>query len=433
MSLIRKLAAPRYDSYCKIWVKERFSEIGETGELGKMNVGILLPSAEGGGVFQYALSIADGLIKYSNKFNYYIIYYDADSLNYLCSLNQSDVNFLFVPLKKRSFIGKINLLFNLTVGRNIFFNERKSEEVSKLKESDIQLMIIPFPSLFGFLNEIPYVVSIVDLMHKYYPSFPEYPLKERIIRDITYKNAVKHSALIIVDDQRGVIDLNRFYKVSKEKIRAIPYMPPGYIYEHKDMDLETAESILAKYNLPERFLFYPAQFWYHKNHLGLIKALKHVKQTHKIKIPVVLVGSPKESYKKIVNFTRESDISDQIVHLGYVSDREIVALYKKAVALVFPSLFGPTNIPPLEAMVLGTPVICSNLFSMPGQVDGAGLLFDPFNVDDMAEKIYTVWADGKLRENLVERGYWKAKDMTLENYAKRWEGIIDEALERINK
>ena len=397
-----------------------------------MNVGILLPSAVGGGVFQYALSIADSLIKYSDRFNYYIIYYDTDSLNYLCNLNLHSVSSLFIPLRKSSFLGKIGLLFNLAVGGNIFY-ERKDRETSKLKESNIQLLIIPFPSLFGFCNEIPYIVSIVDLMHKYYPHFPEYPLKERLIRDVVYKNATKYSVLTIVDDQQGMDDLHKFFKIPEEKVHVIPYIPPGYIYVHKDMDLETAESILAKYKLPERFLFYPAQFWYHKNHIGLIKALRHIKQIYEIKIPIVLVGSPKKSYKKIVNFIRESNISNQIIHLGYVSDIEIVALYKKALALVFPSLFGPTNIPPLEAMILGTPVICSNLFSMPEQMSSAGLLFDPFNIEDMAEKIYKIWIDEDLRQDLVERGYKKVKDMTLENYAKQWEKIIDEALERINK
>ena len=397
-----------------------------------MNVGIVLPSAAGGGVFQYALSIADSLIKYSDRFNYYIIYYDADSLNYLFNLNQNSVNSIFVPLRKSSFLGKIGLLFNLAVGGNIFY-ERKDKETSKLKESNIQLLIIPFPSLFGFCNEIPYIVSIVDLMHKYYPRFPEYPLKERLIRNVMYKNTAKYSILTVVDDQQGIIDLNKFFKIPKEKIRVTPYIPPGYIYEHKDMDLKTAKSILAKYNLPEEFVFYPAQFWYHKNHIGLIKALKHIKQIYEIKIPLVLVGSPKESYGKILNFIRESNISGQIIHLGYVSDIEIVALYKRAVALVFPSLFGPTNIPPLEAMILGTPVICSKLFSMPDQVESAGLLFDPFNVEDMAEKIYKIWIDEDLRQNLIGGGYEKVKDMTLENYAKKWEKIIDEALERINK
>ena len=122
------------------------------------------------------------------------------------------------------------------------------------------------------------------------------------------------------------------------------------------------------------------------------------------------------------------NMQNQILNLGYVTDIEVVALYKKAVALVFPSLFGPTNIPPLEAMVLGIPVVCSNLFSMPDQIGDAGLLFNPFDVKDMALKIHRIWTDEKLRSDLRKRGYKKVESLTLENYARQWEKIIVEAM-----
>jgi glycosyltransferase involved in cell wall biosynthesis len=394
----------------------------------EMNIGILFPPSNlGGGVFQYALSIVDSLMMYSNKHNCNIIHYDTESLNWLVKPNLKRVNFISIPFRKASLIKKISFLFNSVLNCNIF-KMQKDGEVLQLKSANVELLIIPFPSVFGFYNKIPYIVSIPDLMHKYYPHFPEYPLKERLTRDIVYKNASKHSVLTVVDDQKGVDDLNKFFKIPKDKIRVVPYMPPGYIYKHKDMDFKKAEDILSKYNLSERFLFYPAQFWYHKNHIRLIRALKHIEQNFKTKIPLVLVGSPNESYSNIANFIKKLNLEDQIIHLGYVSDVEIVALYKKAVSLVFPSLFGPTNIPPLEAMVLGTPVVCSNLFSMPEQVGDAGVLFDPNNIEDMAEKIYKIWTDEDLRKRLIQKAYEKVKDMTLGNYAKKWEEIIEEAL-----
>ena len=124
---------------------------------------------------------------------------------------------------------------------------------------------------------------------------------------------------------------------------------------------------------------------------------------------------------------------ENLIELGTVncdlSEREVVALYKRATALVFPSLIGPTNIPPLEAMVLGTSVLCSDLFSMPEQVGHAGLLFDPFDVEDMAEKIYRIWTDENIRKELVKRGYDRIKNLTLENYTMQWEEVIKGALQ----
>jgi len=395
-----------------------------------MNIGIMFPDNKCGGTFQYALSIADSLTKYSKRFKYNIISYDAENLKCLSDFNSEDIKYILIPNRKSTLKYKINMLSELLLNKGVF-NVQNNRKFLQLRNYKIKILIIPSPSLCGFSNKIPYIVSIPDLMYKYYPSFPEYPLKLRIGRNIVYKNAAKRSLLTIVDSQRGADDLNKFFKIPKEKIRVIPYIPAGYIYKYKNMSLEISENILKRFNLPERYLFYPAQFWYHKNHIRLFKALKLLNEIYQEKIYIVLVGSQKESFTNIMNFIKENNMSDQIIYLGYVSDKEMVALYKKAIAIIFPSLLGPTNIPPLEAMVLGVPVLCSELFSMPEQIGNAGLLFNPFEVKDMADKIYKIWVDRDLRSDLIRKGYKKVKDMTLERYAKQWEAVIGEALERI--
>jgi len=394
------------------------------------SIGILISEKKGGGSVQHVLNIVDSLIKYSHKYHYKIITNNSESLKRLAYASPRNIDYFFLSNKKSSLKNKIKLACNFAI-RNNFFNVQNNEIISQIKNHQVKLLITPLASLMCYKNRIPCIVSILDIMHKYYPSFPEYPLKERVKRNILYKNASEHSVFAIVDSLQGADDLNKFFGIPKEKIKIIPMMPAGYTFKYKDMSLEISESILKKYNLPEKFLFYPAQFWYHKNHIRLVKSLKILKDFYNVKIYIVLVGSPQESYKKIMNFIKKSDISNQIIYLGYVSDEEIVALYKKAVALVYPSLFGPTNIPPLEAMLLGTPVICSNLFSMPDQIGDAGLFFNPFEAKDIAEKIYKIWTDKDLRIDLIRKGHKKIKDMTLERYAKQWEDVIDEALEKI--
>ena len=188
--------------------------------------------------------------------------------------------------------------------------------------------------------------------------------------------------------------------------------------------------------MPKNFVFYPAQFWAHKNHLNLIKAIKIAEDKYNQKIPLVLVGNDKansKNYNKIMNLAKDLNLQDRIFHLGYVKDEEIVALYKKTMVLVFASVGGPTNIPIVESMFLGTPVICPNLFAMPEQVGDAGVLFDPFNPEDMAEKIVKVWTDESLRKQMVDKGYEKIKDFNFESYAKMWIMAVKKALGKINK
>ncbi len=79
-------------------------------------------------------------------------------------------------------------------------------------------------------------------------------------------------------------------------------------------------------------------------------------------------------------------------------------------------------------MVLGIPLACSNLFEMPKQVGDAGLLFNPFDDSDIAEKIYQIWTDAKLRIELRERGYARTKNITPKHFARKWEEAIENAM-----
>jgi glycosyltransferase involved in cell wall biosynthesis len=399
----------------------------------KKNIGILFSSSRKMGVFQYGLSIVEALVNFTDNFDFTILYFDSEKpKDFLKVKSLEKVKFVSLNGKPNNFLEKIKFALNCFLAKPIFTTNKRNREI--LKEAKIDLLIIPFPLLLAFENKIPYIVSVPDMMHKYYSRFAEYSFKNRIIRDIVYKVAVKHSVLTIVDSQWGSDDLQKFYKTPKEKIHIIPYLPPGYVWQYKDMDLIEANNLLKKYNLPEKFIFYPAQFWPHKNHLNLIKSIKIAEEKFKEFISLVLAGDDKansKNYNNIMNLAEELNIRERIFHLGYVSDKEIVALYKKAIALVFPTLIGPTSIPPLEAMVLGTPVLCSNLFAMPEQVGEAGILFDPKSPEDMAEKIYKVWTDENLRKKMIEKGYQKVKNLTFENYAQMWIQAVKKALSNL--
>ena len=389
-------------------------------------IGILnLTSTIGtGGVFQYTMTLIEAL-RNNTRHRYFVFYEDPKFEKFCADSQNCKLTFMSANENKLSKVfRKIATLFD--------FKSPLLGRYSIIVENKIDMLVSPVSSSISFHLGLPYIVVIYDVMHKYYPSFPEYSLKERIMRDLTYKRSAKHSILTVVDSNQTKEDLVRFYKIKRDKIRVIPSCPPWYIYKYKDLEDSSINEIMNKYRIAQKFIFYPAQFWHHKNHLRLIKSLYLLREEYNVKIPAVFVGSPKKDSKgtflKITKLIEELKIDDQILCLGYLSEREVVALYKKATALVFPSLIGPTNIPPLEAMVLGTPVLCSDLFSMPEQIGDAGLLFDPFNVEDMAEKIYRIWTDENLRQEFIQKGYKKVKDITLEKYIKQWEQVIEEAL-----
>lgn len=384
------------------------------------NIGIILPSSKNGGVFQLALSLAAGLIDNSDEHKYYLISHNfaANSIN--------------VPDKKMSAARKILQFFGMAFGFDFLLIK---DFYFIFKKHNIDLLVFPTPSSFDFFPyRIPFVTFIPDLMHKYYHNFPEYGIINRLTRDITYGYFAKHAILNLVDSDCGAADLKKFFKIPADKIKVVPYIPPSYIYEFKDMRKSEADEALKKYDLPDEFVFYPAQFWAHKNHLRLIKAIKTIKENTGTQVNLVLSGytwANDKNYKKVVALAEQLKIRKQIIHLGYVTEKEMAALYRKSLALVFASLGGPTNIPIVEAIIMGVPVACSNLFSMPEQIGNAGILFDPFNEDDMANKIYKIWTDENLREKCVENAKKISLKNTKEHFAINLQDAVKEALSKI--
>jgi glycosyltransferase involved in cell wall biosynthesis len=120
----------------------------------------------------------------------------------------------------------------------------------------------------------------------------------------------------------------------------------------------------------------------------------------------------------------EYALENEVKILGYVSNDEMYSLYKEAMALTFVSMIGPTNIPPLEAMWVGCPVIVSNKYAMPEQVGDAGLVIDPLDPQDIAEKILMIRNDRALRTELIRKGHEQSARWGQEEFASRLEEIM---------
>jgi glycosyltransferase involved in cell wall biosynthesis len=145
-----------------------------------------------------------------------------------------------------------------------------------------------------------------------------------------------------------------------------------------------------------------------------------------LEIPLILVGSKKNNFENVMKEIQNLGLSRQVKYLGYVPDEDMPYLYKLATALVMPTLFESVSMPIWEAFHLGCPVVSSNVCALPEQVGDAGLIFDPYNIEDMAEKIFIIWTNENLRSELINKGFERVKDLTIENYAKEWEKILEE-------
>lgn len=297
-----------------------------------------------------------------------------------------------------------------------------------LKKGDFDVCIYPNYEQFAYELDTPSVGVIYDMMHRHEPSFPEVsqgeaPRRRDHILSRTYRNAT----VTLVDSEIGKQHVLDAYGGSGESIVVMPYTVPEYIVAGASGAGEVPEDALVA--LPEKYLFYPAQFWPHKNHVRLLQALAKVKEQAP-DVRLVLVGSPKMAYEGVLQAIRDLGLERNVTRLGYVPDEVVAALYRGARALVFTCIFGPTAIPTLEAQVLGCPVAAPCTYAYPEQLGDGALFFDPWSVDDIAECMQRLWHDDALCAELAEKGRSNVQRYLPDRFAERLAGVIDIACER---
>jgi len=282
-------------------------------------------------------------------------------------------------------------LMRFSAGADHWFQERR------------HLWVFPRQDAWSAWFPLPVLASVHDLMHRYEPHFPETSSRGRShYRDAYLRRLCRRANGILVDSELGKRQVQESYGTPAGKLFVLPYIPPGYLsHPDRDADFET------RYRLPPKYVFYPAQFWQHKNHVRLVNAIAEVRSHHS-DICLVLVGSRNNGYRVARREVVRLGLERHVRFAGYVPDRDMAEFYRRARGLVLPTLFGPTNIPPLEAFALGCPVAVSGIYGMPEQVGDAGLLFDPHSVADMASAIGKLWADDDLCEKLRARGKARA-------------------------
>jgi glycosyltransferase involved in cell wall biosynthesis len=308
-----------------------------------------------------------------------------------------------------------------------------------LRAAGIDLVFQLAPHYIGFSTLLPFVMPIYDLNHRLQPEFPEVSaFGENNIREYVNQNACKFATFILVDSEVGKSDVLRFYGdvIDADRIRVLPYYPR---FDQESMPgAADLARVAEKYRLPDRYFFYPAQFWHHKNHELIVRALHAIAQESTARIPVVLCGSyagyiPSLNFKRIMALAGELGVGDRIHYLGRVPDEDMPTLYRLSAGLVMPTFFGPTNIPPLESWHFGRPVITSDIPGVREQIGDAGLLIDPRSPADLAHAMRRLWSDEAFGAELAERGRRRLAAHSWERFTRAVEGIVTEACQRVRE
>lgn len=384
-------------------------------------IGILcFATRRGGGVYQYTQAMVDALLL--DKTNRYVIITakgNQDYDNKEAEILKIDKNFDSLFVKVATFLVSI-----LGIKSFIWKAERKLFNT-------IDLFVSPQICLYPhyWLN-VPYIVSIHDLQEKHFPQF--FTLSQKVKRSITNYLAATRSLHIICESNHVKNDIMKYLKVPPGRISVIQSPPSLPNYNGSKREQYIGE-VNRKYSLPERYLFYPAQFWHHKNHDKLLDAFAIVTQKYGDMHLVLTGGDPSVRPELLKRYNRDSIVKKiqnmqltQKVHLlGYIADDDLSWIYIRSEMLVVPTLFESVSLPIYEAFCLGVPVCASNVVALPEQVGDAGLLFDPHDPKDISGKIIEMIENNALRKKCIENGKRKIKRLNIEHYSKSLVEILN--------
>ncbi|TSA55960.1 MAG: glycosyltransferase family 1 protein [Methylophilaceae bacterium] len=248
------------------------------------------------------------------------------------------------------------------------------------------------------LQTINYIYTLYDLCHRDFPEFPE--VRNFGIfqyREAVYRGCLAPAFLTLTESIQGADAAVRRYGIDRERILAMPLSPSPFISSPHSVSLDEVMSVNS---LTPGYYFYPAQLWAHKNHIRILEATALLRQEGIVR-QVVFAGGDQGLADHMKNRVAALQLEDQVRLLGFVPVEHMRGLYEGCAAVVMPTYFGPTNIPPLEAWSIGCPLIYSSHLSE--QAGDAALLVDPDDAHSLANAMREV-LDPAVAQRLVVSG-----------------------------
>lgn len=360
------------------------------------------------GDLTFELSFVEELLKQETNHEF-VIYYFGKKQDFK---EQENAKFVNLKYYKKPQIGLNPLSLNFYKTPFCSFNHR-------LKKDNINAVFFLTPYLHEHI-EIPYFAAIRDVAHRILPHFPEFSTNSVFERmDKKLNLFLTGATRILTFNQVAKNDIVTLYDVIEENIETINLPYPNWIEKVKP-----DENILRWNNLSKNnYIFYPAQFWSHKNHIRLILTAQILKEQN-INLKIVFSGLDRGNKQYLIKQVEDLDLKDEILFLDYISQAQLAALYKNAYALAYPCLAGPDSIAALEALYFNCPVLIANHLGYNQQLKKAALYFNPLDETDIANKIQDL-NDLATKDDLINKGQALIKESTTQKYIDKFLNIMD--------
>jgi glycosyltransferase involved in cell wall biosynthesis len=271
------------------------------------------------------------------------------------------------------------------------------------------------------------VVTIHDCIHLRFPQYLPNRLAYAYARAQMW-TATHRAARVITVSEASKRDILRYFRVPESRIDVIYNAIDDRFWQQPDA--EDVARVRERYRLDHPFVLYAGNIKPHKNLERLIEAFHLLRQHAAMKdVEMLIIGDEISKYATLRRAVHRHKLHKHVRFFGFVSDQTLAALYRLAGVFVFPSLYEGFGLPPLEAMASGTPVITSNVSSLPEVVGDAALLIDPYDPAAIADAMQRVLANPALAADLSSRGLVRAREFSWERSIARVREIYAEVMQ----
>jgi alpha-1,3-rhamnosyl/mannosyltransferase len=255
--------------------------------------------------------------------------------------------------------------------------------------------------LMPYWSGILTVLTCYDIIPRLFPGY--FSAQQRLLWRLTHALALRAASVILAISRATRDDLVQQLSVPASKVHVTPLAADPHF---RPQPPDEVDRVRSAYDLPDAYVLYMGTNKPHKNLVRLIQAWAAIEPAVGT-ISLVIAGHRDNRYPQAEQAA--ADLSARVIFTGAVADADLPALYSGALCFVFPSLYEGFGLPVLEAMACGTPVVCSQVSSLPEVAGDAALFFDPGNVESMAGVLLQLIRDNALQTDLRERGLRRAQ------------------------
>jgi glycosyltransferase involved in cell wall biosynthesis len=271
------------------------------------------------------------------------------------------------------------------------------------------------------------VVTIHDCIHLMFPQYLPGTLAHVYARASMW-SAVRKSDRILTVSDASKRDILHFFDIPADKVHVIyNAIDERFLAPPNE---EGMDRIRQRYQLEHPFLLYVGNIKPHKNLERLVDAFGRVRAGGQEELRLIIIGDEISKYPPLRQAVHRHRLDKYVRFLGFQPYDTLAAFYRLARAFVFPSLYEGFGLPPLEAMACGTPVITSNVSSLPEVAGGAALLVDPYDPASIADGITRAVTDEALRGEMIKRGLARARSFSWQESVAATHRVYMEVLER---